>query len=82
MCKPDPELKGIRGGNCNRTACQQPNAIWYNKGSFAWYCRNCAITIQRSANDYGIQCQEPPMILFENIFEPTDPRHEIYRRNR
>lgn len=37
--KPD---KGCEGGSCNRTACQAPNAIWYNHGSLSWYCEACA----------------------------------------
>ena len=24
------ELKGVFKGNCNRTACQKPGAMWYN----------------------------------------------------
>jgi len=82
MNTPDPKLKGISGGNCNRTACQKPNAIWYNEGTYAYYCRNCAIEIQRGANDFGIRTQEPPMILFKGIFDPSDPRHELDRKNR
>lgn len=39
---PDPKLKGVKGGNCNITACQKPNAIYYNHGSMAWYCPSCA----------------------------------------
>lgn len=36
--KPD---KGAKHGSCNRTRCQAPNAIWYNHGSYAWYCEDC-----------------------------------------
>lgn len=38
MNKPD---KGQEGGSCNRSACQAPNAIWFNHGSRSWYCRSC-----------------------------------------
>lgn len=34
--------KGKRGGNCNRERCQKPGAWWYNRGSLAWYCEDCA----------------------------------------
>lgn len=37
--KPD---KGKRGGACNMSRCQAQGAWFYNRGSFAWYCRNCA----------------------------------------
>lgn len=36
--KPD---KGVEGGSCNRTRCQCSPAIWYNHGSFSWYCEEC-----------------------------------------
>lgn len=44
---PTPEvtkaaLKGIQGGNCNRQACQQPGADWYNPTTRAYYCAPCA----------------------------------------
>ncbi|QIG74605.1 hypothetical protein EVC11_023 [Rhizobium phage RHph_I20] len=37
--KPD---KGKEGGSCNRTRCQCGPALWYNHGSRAWYCLECA----------------------------------------
>ena len=40
--RPDAKLKGIQGGNCNRTACQLPGANWYNKSTRAYYCPQCA----------------------------------------
>lgn len=41
--------KGIEGGRCNRTACQKTPALWYNHGSLAWYCEECAIWIGQDA---------------------------------
>lgn len=41
--KPD---KGKEGGSCNVTACQRPGAIWYNHGSYAWYCPACRQQIE------------------------------------
>ena len=37
----DPALKGKRGGNCNRTACQLPDANYWHTGTKAWYCECC-----------------------------------------
>ena len=37
--KPD---KGEKGGSCNRTACQQPDAKYFNKATEAYYCETCA----------------------------------------
>jgi hypothetical protein len=36
--KPD---KGHEGGSCNRARCQASPALWYNHGSFSWYCHSC-----------------------------------------
>jgi len=41
-------LKGKRGGDCNVTQCQKPNAIMYNNGTHAWYCKSCAEDINFS----------------------------------
>ena len=39
--------KGTEGGACNVTRCQRPNsAIWYNHGSYAWYCESCRHEIE------------------------------------
>jgi len=42
---PDKEDKGKEGGSCNRTRCQAPNAVWWNHGSYSWYCRSCMMQI-------------------------------------
>ncbi|QIG77028.1 hypothetical protein EVB32_040 [Rhizobium phage RHph_TM39] len=36
--KPD---KGQENGSCNRTRCQCSPAVWYNHGSYSWYCVEC-----------------------------------------
>jgi hypothetical protein len=35
-------MKGAKGETCNRTACQQEGAVYYNKSTMAYYCRPCA----------------------------------------
>jgi hypothetical protein len=50
--KPDPKLKGVKGGNCNRTHCQLPGANWYNHGSLAYYCESCAWDLNHDAFNY------------------------------
>jgi len=72
---PDPKLKGVKDGNCNRTACQAPNAIWWNTGTRAYYCHHCAITIQRSENDFA-GMNGKPLEIFPDIFNPDDPRNK------
>lgn len=34
--------KGHEGGACNRQRCQAEPALWYNYGSYSWYCADCA----------------------------------------
>jgi hypothetical protein len=38
--------KGKEGGACNRRSCQKEPALWYNHGSYAWYCDECRRDIQ------------------------------------
>ena len=45
--EPDPALKGVKGKNCNRTACQKPNAIWYHHDTHKYYCTSCARELNR-----------------------------------
>jgi len=49
MSDKNPALKGIKGGNCNRTACQKPGARYFNKSTRAYYCRECAEAINDAA---------------------------------
>lgn len=39
--------KGTQGDSCNRTACQSPEAFYYNQAMQAYYCRACAIEISK-----------------------------------
>ena len=34
--------KGAKNGNCNRTACQKPGAVYYNHSTQKYYCPVCA----------------------------------------
>jgi hypothetical protein len=48
--KPEiPEDKGRYLGSCNRSACLRPWAKWYNHGSLAYYCANCAMDLNHDA---------------------------------
>lgn len=46
-------IKGEQGGLCNRTACQQPPALFYNSVMRKYYCHNCAVQIERAARRDG-----------------------------
>jgi hypothetical protein len=63
--RPDPKLKGVEGGNCNRTACQAPGAYFFGKSTRVWYCRRCAEMIEASAVMYDKEgCTN---ILFDGL---------------
>ena len=44
----DPNLKGVAGGNCNRSSCQAPGAVYFNRSTRKFYCRQCAATINEA----------------------------------
>jgi hypothetical protein len=50
---PNRPDKGLEGGACNVTACQLPNsATWYNHSTQRWYCRTCAVELNRVNSDF------------------------------
>ena len=40
--------KGQYAGSCNRTACQKPNAVYYNHSTRLYYCGECAILLNNA----------------------------------
>lgn len=40
--------KGLKGGSCNRTACQAPGAVYFNFSTEKYYCRRCAEDLNRA----------------------------------
>lgn len=51
--KPDPKLKGQKGGNCNRTACQAPGAYAWSMNNHAYYCDDCARMLNREPSNHA-----------------------------
>lgn len=39
--------KGLKFGSCNRTACQAPGANYYNHTMHAYYCKECALLLNK-----------------------------------
>lgn len=77
---PDPRLKGVRYGNCNRTACQRPGANGWHTGTHAWYCPDCTYEINRvnrvdALRLYGI----PVLIVVPDTITPEE--REAWRIN-
>ena len=61
--RPEPTLKADKGhkaGSCNRTACQRSGAVWWNRGSYSWYCTDCAVMLNR-ANAGDSFCKDEPL---------------------
>ncbi len=58
--------KGVFNGNCNRTACQQPPATWWNPNTQAYYCAYCAMLINRH-----VPFDHPEWRLVEHKEPPT-----------
>ena len=65
------ETKGKYGGLCNRSACLAHNAFWWNRGSRAYYCQDCAYLINKEfrhrddVENYGsllLKCPEDPVV--------------------
>lgn len=56
--KQDLSTKGHYMGLCNRSACLAPKPTWWNTGSYAYYCGDCAFDI----NYYGCRKFNEPEI--------------------
>lgn len=39
--------KGLYGGSCNITSCQQPGAYWFHHSNRVYYCQSCARMLNR-----------------------------------
>ena len=57
------EGRGLYEGLCNRMACLQPGATWYNHSTRKYYCWRCATLINfanpEAVREYGTQlCTE------------------------
>lgn len=40
--------KGVAGGDCNRTQCQSPGAIYFNHSTRKYYCHACALDLNEA----------------------------------
>lgn len=83
----DMDVKGLKGGRCNVTACQRPGAVFLNVGmsrrsdrsDSCWYCIDCA----RDINMFNVNSTDPFTLFpafdevyarYKNLFnEGKDP---------
>lgn len=64
--KPVKHDKGLKGGSCNRTACQAPNAMWFNHSTRAYYCQWCARLINDACrNDDFVKGLGHPLLTLD-----------------
>ena len=72
------KIKGLRGKNCNRQACQKPPATYFNNSTKAWYCEKCADEL----NHWSLQissekiCEYDPTIQFPTFSFEVKPVSE------
>lgn len=67
--------KGMQGENCNVTACQRPHsADYYNVSMRAWYCFQCACTIEAWAHIDGMS-HFPGTV--SDLIRPLEPNDKL-----
>jgi hypothetical protein len=71
--KPD---KGLRGGSCNRQACQDPGADFYNRGTDKWYCDDCAGAINSANRDYTRNGRHAPLCIPASLYDADETERE------
>ena len=54
-------LKGDYGGECQRLACSNGRAHWYNQTNEKYYCNDCA----RAFNDVCARNGQPPLLVLQ-----------------
>lgn len=77
--------KGLFNGRCNITACQGPGAVFYNTGTDAYYCPECAADIHAGTRHHTDWLNER-MIYFKDdqpekelTLETVETEDDIYR---
>ena len=63
MIEEDLSTKGKYLGLCNRSVCLKPGADYWNNGSLAYYCANCAELLNRYNPDWPKQ----PLCIHETF---------------
>ena len=72
--------KGMRGGSCNREACQAPGATYYNFGTHKWYCPHCAHLI--NTDRCNVQDMQElyggPILVPEEVYDTLTDEERAY----
>lgn len=81
----DAAKKGEQGLNCNRIDCQKPGAVYFNKGTRRWYCRDCARRINEANNcEVPDLCEVDPeaVEIAKTTYLPLGPERLTWERSR
>jgi hypothetical protein len=75
------KVKGTFGGRCARTACQQPDAEFFNRSTERYYCAPCAVELNRANPDawglYGSKvCVSPAHSAHPHFSAVASPERE------
>lgn len=54
---------------CFRTVCQRPNATWWNRGSYSYYCEDCARMLNRENSRFGEKWEDGRPMCVERTSE-------------
>ncbi len=67
-------MKGVKGGDCNVTQCQEPNsANYFNKSTKKYYCQKCAIDINKVNRRDCMELYGVPDLCELEVDEPALP---------
>lgn len=62
------KYKGRFDGLCNRRAClTQREVHWYNWGSYAFYCKDCARMLNRANYDVTVAIGKPDLCSLQTV---------------
>ncbi|MBN9548495.1 MAG: hypothetical protein J0H31_06325 [Alphaproteobacteria bacterium] len=78
-----PGHKGsVFGGICNRTACSQRHAVFYNRGTNGYYCADDAIAINRYSGAHPLCIRVDHDLTHDEMNAHTRTMYEEMRRDR
>ncbi|TPL66587.1 hypothetical protein [Mesorhizobium sp. B2-4-1] len=72
----------VFGGICNRTACSQSHAVFYNRGTYGYYCADDAIAINRYSGAHPLCIRVDHNLTHEEMNGHTRNMYEEMTRDR
>ena len=59
--------KGVKGGECARTACSNKPATYFNKSTKRYYCPSCAALLNRANYYDAVRLYGAPLCELEAV---------------